>query len=389
MPTAPCIAPTIAEVDASDEDYFRWNMRILRNVGVVNFLDGCAVTLPCHGGGRGARGPVGLRPGAVGPARPRGRRGRWKASSRTVPEPAVVDARLARRRFERAAASYAGASRLEAEIGARMLERLDYVKLAPRRVLDAGSGPGRDARAAGEALSAGAGASPWISLGACCAPAPRLRCLACGGNQKHSCAPISRACPSRARRVDLVWSNMALHWAADPLAALREFHRVLAVEGLLMFSTLGPDTLAELRAAAGAARVHAFADMHDLGDMLVAAGFAEPVMDMERLTMVYADGEALLADLRASGQTSARADRARGLAGRGFLAALHAGLAAQLRDGKLPVSYEVVYGHAWKAGAAAAPRTAARSCSSRAAAESRESRGICSYFCLSGGARLW
>jgi malonyl-CoA O-methyltransferase len=147
----------------------------------------------------------------------------------------------------------------------------------------------------------------------------------------------------------MVWSNMALHWAADPLAALREFHRVMEIDGLLMFSTLGPDTLAVLRQAAGAARVHEFADMHDLGDMLVAAGFAEPVMDMERLTVVYADGAALLADLRASGQTSARADRARGLAGRGFLGALHAGLAAQLRDGKLPVSFEIVYGHAWKA----------------------------------------
>ena len=110
---------------------------------------------------------------------------------------------------------------------------------------------------------------------------------------------------------------MALHWAADPLAALREFHRVLAVDGLLMFSTLGPDTLAELRAAAGAARVHAFADMHDLGDMLVAAGFAEPVMDMERVTMVYADGAALLADLRASGQTCALRAIARGAASPG------------------------------------------------------------------------
>jgi malonyl-CoA O-methyltransferase len=89
--------------------------------------------------------------------------------------------------------------------------------------------------------------------------------------------------------------------------------------------------------------------MHDLGDLLLEAGFAEPVMDMERLTLVYADGAALLADLRASGQTSARADRARGLAGRGFLGALQSRLEAQRRDGKLPVSFEVVYGHAWKA----------------------------------------
>ena len=169
------------------------------------------------------------------------------------------------------------------------------------------------------------------------------------------CADFVRL-PLPAQSLDLVWSNMALHWAADPLAALREFHRVLAADGLLMFSTLGPDTLAELRAAAGAARVHPFADMHDLGDMLLAAGFAEPVMDMERVTLLYAHGAALLADLRASGQTCALAGRVgekrRGLAGHGFLAALHARLAAQLREGKLPVSFEVVYGHAWRVPAA-------------------------------------
>ena len=137
------------------------------------------------------------------------------------------------------------------------------------------------------------------------------------------------------------------------MAALRELHRVLRVDGLLMFSTLGPDTLAELRAAAGAGRVHEFADMHDLGDLLTQVGFAEPVMDMERITLVYADGAALLADLRASGQTCALAAPAgaprRGLAGRGLRAALDARLAAQRKDGKLAVTYEVVYGHAWKA----------------------------------------
>jgi len=265
----------------------------------------------------------------------------------------LIDARLARRRFERAAASYAKASRLESEIGARMLERLDYVKLAPRRVLDAGSGPPQ--RALGKRYPAAEVIAFDFALGMLRIGKKRFLersppKAVCGDFMRLPLAPAS---------IDLVWSNMALHWAADPLAALREFHRVLAPGGLLMFSALGPDTLAELRAAAGAARVHAFADMHDLGDMLLAAGFAEPVMDMERLTLVYADGAALLADLRASGQTSARADRARGLAGRGFLADLHARLARQARNGKLPVSFEAVYGHAWRAaGRREASRTA-------------------------------
>ena len=263
--------------------------------------------------------------------------------------PGGVNARLARRRFDRAAASYARASRLEAEIGARMLERLDYVKIAPRRILDAGSGPPqhflckRYPRAEAIALDYSLGmlraGSGWFDF---------FR------KKMAICADIARL-PLASGAVDLVWSNMALHWAADPGTALREFHRVLAVEGLLMFSTLGPDTLAELRAAAGAARVHQFADMHDVGDMLVAAGFAEPVMDMERLSMVYEDGEALLGDLRASGQTCALDGCAHGLSGRRFRAALAEKLAAQRRGGELSVSYEVVYGHAWKAAPRHAP----------------------------------
>ena len=262
-----------------------------------------------------------------------------------------IDARCARRRFERAAGSYPGAARIESEIGARMLERLDYVKIAPRRILDAGSGPPR--RALGGRYRGACVIALDFSLAMLRSGRRRLDFLRRFPPQPV-CGDFGRL-PIAAAAVDLVWSNMALHWAADPLAAFGEFHRVLALEGLVMFSTLGPDTLSELRAAAGEARVHRFADMHDLGDMLVAAGFTAPVMDMERVTMLYADGEALLADLRASGQTCARADRPRGLSGRRFRSALGERLAAQRRGGPLPVTFEVVYGHAWKA----APRRAA------------------------------
>jgi len=248
-----------------------------------------------------------------------------------APFPAI-DARAARRRSERAASSYAGASRIEAEVGARMLERLDYVKIAPRRILDAGSGPAREAKALLRRY-------PKAQLLALDFALPMLRrrflekrILVCGDMVRLPLADGS---------IDLVWSNMALHWAADPAAALREFERVLAPQGLLMLSTLGPDTLKELRAAAGAARVHAFIDMHDVGDMLVAAGFAAPVMDMEMIELEYTKNKDLLRDLRASGQTSARADRPRGLAPRGFAERLHARLEPR-------ATFEVVYGHAWK-----------------------------------------
>ena len=214
-----------------------------------------------------------------------------------------------------------------------MLGRLDYVKIAPRRILDAASGPPR--RALGKRYPA----AEVIALDFALAML-RPRGLGFFRRNLSVCADLERL-PIGSGAVDFVWCNMALHWLSDPLPAFREFARVLAPEGLLMFSTLGPDTLKELRAAAGAARVHAFADMHDLGDMLVAAGFAAPVMDMEMIEIEYAEGASLLADLRASGQTSARADRLRGLGGRRFAERLRAGLAPR-------ATFEIVYGHAWK-----------------------------------------
>jgi malonyl-CoA O-methyltransferase len=233
---------------------------------------------------------------------------------------------------------------MEAEVASRMLERLDYVKLAPRRILDAGSGPGRDARAlraryAGSAVIALDFSLPML-------PRPGMLERLRGRAPLPVCADLGQL-PLAEASVELAWSNMALHWLNEPLAAFQELQRVLAPEGLLMFSTLGPDTLKELRAAAGERRVHAFLDMHDLGDMLVAGGFSAPVMDMELVSFTYPDSSGLLADLRASGQTCARADRPRGLAGRRFDARLRAALGTH-------ATIEVVYGPAWKG----APRAA-------------------------------
>ena len=227
-----------------------------------------------------------------------------------------------------------------------MMERLDYVKLAPRRILDAGSGASRDARALRQRY---AGARV-VALDSALAVLPRAgwRERVLGKSTISVCADMARL-PFAAGTFELAWCNMALHWVNEPLAVLRELERVLAPDGLLMFSTLGPDSLKELRAAAGESRVHAFIDLHDFGDMLVAAGFAAPVMDMEMLRVEYPSGRGLHEDLRASGQTNARRDRARGLAGRG----LHARLERAL-GGRMQSTYEVIYGHAWKRGAPAA-----------------------------------
>jgi len=272
-------------------------------------------------------------------------------------EPFRLDLRQARRAFERAARADQDAAVLQREVERRMLDRLDYIRVRPARVLEAGCGAGRGLALLGRrfpnselvgvdfAIAALRLAVRADSLVA------RARRLLAGTARFHLCADFL-SLPLRAGCVDMIWSNLALAWAADAPAALREFHRVLSVGGLLMFSTYGPDTLKELRAALSvgsrARHVHSFVDMHDLGDMLVAAGFAAPVMDMETITLTYEDVAALAHDLKASGQTCAARDRRRGLIGRD---AWRHFLDAYERDrtqGKLPATVEVVYGHAWK-----------------------------------------
>jgi len=245
-----------------------------------------------------------------------------------------IDRHLARRRFERAARTYGEAARLEGEVAARMLERLDYVKVAPRRILDAASGPPR--RELGQRYPGAQVVA--VDFSAAMLRAGKRRWF--GNNPQRLCADLERL-PLAGGSIDFVWCNMALHWLPDPQRAFAEFARVLTPEGLLMFSTLGPDTLKELRAAAGTARVHAFIDMHDLGDMLVANGFSAPVMDMEMIQIAYAAAGGLVEDLKNTGQINARADRPRGLAGKGF--------GERLRALPRRATYEVVYGHAWRA----------------------------------------
>ena len=153
--------------------------------------------------------------------------------------------------------------------------------------------------------------------------------------------------------VQMLWANMALHMDADPQALIQHWHSAIEVDGFLMFSCLGPDTLRELRAVYALLgwppASHDFTDMHDWGDMLVHAGFAEPVMDMEHITLSYSSGETLLAELRGLGRNLS-VSRFAGLRGRNWKRQLSEALEQQLRgpDGRLSLTFEVVYGHAFK-----------------------------------------
>jgi malonyl-CoA O-methyltransferase len=250
--------------------------------------------------------------------------------------------------FAAAAESYDSAAVLAREVGARMAARLDLVKIAPRCVADIGCATGdgiRDLQARYSKALPLAIDYALPMLRAVRQRTPLLQRVTARGPR-----PVNadvRALPLAANALGLVWSNLMLHWLDDPLPALRELHRVLEVNGLLSFATLGPDTLKELRVAADkfgtGETVKHFLDMHDLGDMLVAAGFGDPVMDMEIITLTYPAPRAFLADQRHLGVRDA-------LLGKQTWRDWRRLLQAWPRDaaGRLPATFEIVYGHAWK-----------------------------------------
>ncbi len=268
-----------------------------------------------------------------------------------------LDVPAARRRFERAAPSTAGVDVLAREIERRMAERLELVRVAPDSILDAGCGLGAgsamlrkrypQARLIGvdSAWRVLRQAALSRSLGT------RVQQLLSGGAPLRICGDICDL-PLTTGSISMAWSNLALAWTPEPMRAFGELGRVLAPGGLLMFSSYGPDTLKELRAAFASAdacaHVHPFIDMHDLGDMLVASGFVTPVMDMETVTLTYANFEGLSQDLRLSGQSNVARDRARGMLGRNRFARMRAAYEAARKDGRLPATIEVIYGHAWR-----------------------------------------
>lgn len=265
------------------------------------------------------------------------------------PQPWSHARRDVRASFERAAANYDAAAVLQHEVGRRLLERLEWMRLAPRRITDLGCGTGRqtaglrsrypDAEVIALDLAEG-----MLDVARHNLESPQAAGWVCGD---------LAALPFAERSVDLLFSNLALQWCLDPAAVFAELHRVLRPGGLLLFTTFGPDTLGELRASwaevDGRNHVNAFFDLHDLGDALVRARLADPVMDCEHITLTYPDVVALMRDLKAIGAHNVTAGRPRGLTGRRALTTLAEAYATFRRDdGTLPATYEVVYGHAWR-----------------------------------------
>ena len=282
----------------------------------------------------------------------------------SAPEP--IDVALLRKRFDRAAASYAEAAVVQREVGNRLLERFDIMRIAPSVVLDVGCGPGTHTAALAarfpDATVIAVDHSPaMVARAAPLAPKQGWLARLTGGRGKAGKGEIRglvadmNELPLSREHADVLWSNFALQWANDLPALFAEWNRVLKVGGVMMFTAPGPDTLIELRRAISRDEseadkyVHRFTDLHDIGDMLVHAGFADPVMDMEVITLEYATINALWRDLKAQGATNAMQTRSRRVMTPRKLRALEEALDASRRDdGPIRMSVEVIYGHAWK-----------------------------------------
>ena len=259
--------------------------------------------------------------------------------------------------FDRASASYESAAGLQARVAAELLERLAVFAFAPGVVLDLGAGTGRVTRelkrryrralvialdlAPGMLREARRHQRLWRRFERVCADALRL--------------------PLADGSVDIVFSSLMLQWCQPLDTALAECRRVLKPDGFFAFSTLGPDTLHELRGAWAQAdgynHVNHFVDVHEVGDAVVRAGLMEPVLDVDRLEVTYPDALSLMRDLKAIGAHNVTAGRPRALAGRARLQRMQDAYEAFRRDDRLPATYEVIYGASW--GAAGRRATAA------------------------------
>lgn len=252
-----------------------------------------------------------------------------------------------RRNFSRAAVTYEQHDVLQQEVQSALTERLDFYKEAPLRVIDVGAGTGRGTALLKKRYAKAEVIALDLAL-------PMLRAA-----KQHSSwlKPFQRICaeatalPLPDHSVDVLHSNLCFQWIDDLKALFNECARVLKPGGLLAFSTFGPDTLTELRAAWAQAdqqpHVSRFLDMHDVGDAMLAAGLRDPVLDVHRYTLTYSEPRKLLEELRGLGATNADQDRARGLTGIARYKRMLAAYETMRVDERIPATWEVVTAHAW------------------------------------------
>lgn len=263
----------------------------------------------------------------------------------------IIDRAAMRNAFEKAAASYDTAAVLQQEVAKRLVERMDYMSMKPVSILDAGSGTGF----VSEILASRYPKAKITALDLAFnmltqAKAKRSFKQRWNKQFRYINAEVE-SLPLADASVELIISGLTLQWCQDLPKVFKEFKRVLAPGGLLLFSSFGPDSLKELRQSWAEVddipHVNAFADMHDVGDALVQSGFLDPVMDMEVITVTYKDVKMVMRDLKQIGAHNVMQGRSHNITGKNKLQKMIQAYEQFRLDGLLPVTHEIVYGHAW------------------------------------------
>lgn len=250
--------------------------------------------------------------------------------------------------FNHAAPHYEQYAVLQKIVGERLLERLDLVKIFPQLVIDLGSGAGTTARVLAKRFKSASVLQIDLSLGMLLQSHRKSRRFF--SRQHYLCAD-AEFLPLKNDLSELLFSSLTFQWCNDLDRVFTEIQKVLMPGGMLLFATLGPDTLKELRQSWQAAddntHVNIFFDMHDIGDALVRAGMTGVVMDTENITLTYPDCYALMRDLKNVGALNANSDRRRGLTGKKKMQEMVSAYEKFRNNNVLPATYEIVYGHAW------------------------------------------
>ena len=266
----------------------------------------------------------------------------------------LINKQYARQSFNKAASSYDKVALLQREVASRLTERFDIIKAIPDTILDVGCGTGDNALNLGKIYrNANVYALDFADQMLQVAKSKKNWKQKLLGNKLHYICGDAESLPLADNSMDFIYSNLTLQWCTDLDRTFGEFKRVLKPGGLLSFSTLGPDTLKELRTSWQSVdhnqHVHTFIDMHDVGDAMIRAGLADPVMDVENFTLTYDSAMSLMRELKQLGAHNASENRPHQLTGKSHFRQMQQNYEHYRVDGKLPATYEVVYGHAWVA----------------------------------------
>ncbi len=250
--------------------------------------------------------------------------------------------------FSSAATHYQLVDQLQQTVADRLFERLDLIKKSPLMVLDLGSGPGTSSAKLMKCYKKARIIETDISCGMLKYSAKQARKFL---SRRQRVCSDAEMLAIKADSVDLVFSNLMLQWCDDVDLVIKEISRVLRPDGLFIFSTFGPDTLLELRKSWQQVdeeiHVNAFVDMHDIGDALIRMGLENPVMETEKITLNYKDARDLMRELKMIGAHNINHGRRRTLTGKNRLLKMLDSYEKWRTDGRLPATYEVIYGHAW------------------------------------------